>query len=199
MIAIARKMRLGSAIVGALLAPACGGGGGGSSPTGPTVVVSTPPPVSAGVATSTSGCVVTYLCPNADINGNANPSTPTIERLTVENATSSSCRIDLLRNSPSPTVAIEFTIRNPDSSPMGHFWTADGDMGITPPSAASTSAGPIRVMGSFSNLQGQNIGDGTTVSQTLTIAIKRSGGAGPPFPTVAACSVPVWGYVVPGR
>lgn len=200
MMAITPKKDLRGAVGVALLAAACGGGGGGSSPTGPTVVVSTPPAVSAGVATSTSGCVVTYLCPNADINGNANPSTPTIERLTVETATSSSCRIDLLRNSPSPTVAIEFTIRNPDSSSINsHFWAADGDMGITPPSAASTSAGPFRVMGSFSNLQGQNIGDRTTVSQTLTIGIKKSGGTGPPFPTVAACSVPVWGYVVPGK
>lgn len=72
-------------------------------------------------------------------------------------------------------------------------------MGITPPSAASTSAGPFRVMGEFSNLRGQNIGAGTTVAQTLTIAIKRSGGTGPPFQSVAACSVPVWGHVVPGK
>jgi hypothetical protein len=141
------------------------------------------------------------LCPNADINGNANPSTPTIERLTVENATSSSCRLDLFRNEPSPTVPIEFTIRNPDSSSINsrYFWTGDGDMGILPPSGQATSAGPFRVMGSFSNLQGQNIGDGSTVSQTLTIAIQMGGGTGPPFPTVAACSVAVWGHVVPGR
>jgi hypothetical protein len=54
-------------------------------------------------------------------------------------------------------------------------------------------------MGTFSNLQGQNIGDGKTVSQTLTIAIKRSGGTGTQFQSVAACSVSVWGYVVPGK
>lgn len=195
MIAITRKMGLGSAMVVALLAAACGGGEGSSSPTGPTIVMSTPPAVSAGVATSTSGCVVTYLCPNADRNGNANPPTPTIERLTVENGTSSSCRLDLIRNSASPTVPIEFTIRNPDSSAVNsrHSWTGDGDMGIAPPTGQATSAGPFRVMGSFSNLQGQNIRDGITVSQTLTIVIKRSG------ETVAACSVAVWGYVVPGK
>jgi hypothetical protein len=200
MIAITRKMGLRGAVAVALLSAACGGGGGDSSPTGPSIVMSTPPAVSAGVATSTSGCAVTYVCPNADINGNANPSTPTIERLTVENGTSSSCRADLLRNPSSPTVPIEFTIRNPDSSSINsHFWTGDGDMGILPGSGPSTSPGPFRVMGSFSNLQGQRLGDGTTISQTLTIAIKRSGGSGTQFQSVAACSVSVWGHVIPGR
>lgn len=201
MIAITRKMGLRSTLVVALLAAACGGGGGGSSPTGPTIVMSTPPAVSAGTPGPTNGCAVTYLCPNADINGNANPSTPTIERLTVENGTSASCRADLLRNPSSPTVPIEFSIRNPDSSTINsrHFWTGDGDMGILPASGQATSAGPFRVMGSFSNLQGQNIRDRTTVSQTLTIAIKRGGGSGTQFQSVAACSVSVWGYVVPGK
>lgn len=199
MIAITRTKGLGSAMVVALLTAACGGGGEGSSPTGPTIVMSTPPTATAGTAGPANGCVVTYLCPNADINGNANPSSPTIERLTLENGTSSSCRADLLRNSSAPTVPIEFTIRNPDSSSINsHFWTAqDGDMGIAPPSAPSTSAGPFRVMGSFSNLQGQRLGDGTTISQTLTIAIKRGGGS--QAQSVAACSVAVWGYVVPGK
>lgn len=199
MMAITGKRGYRSALVVALLAGACGGGGGGSSVTGPTIVMSTPPAVSAGTPGPTNGCAVTYVCPNADVNGNANPSMPTIERLTVENATSSSCRLDLIRNSASPTVPIEFTIRNPDSSPMTsrHFWTGDGDMGIAPGSGSATSAGPFRVMGSFSNLQGQNIGAGTTVSQTLTVAIKRSGETG--TQTVAACSVAVWGYVVPGK
>jgi hypothetical protein len=198
MIAITRKMGLRGAVAVALLAAACGGGGGDSSPTGPSIVMSTPPAVSAGVATSTSGCSVTYLCPNADINGNANPSTPTIERLTVENGTSSSCRLDLIRNSPTPTVPIEFTIRNPDSSSTNsHFWNGVGDMGIAPPNGPAASAGPFRVMGSFSNLQGQPIRDGLTVSQTLSIAIRRGGGG--QAQSVAACSVSVWGYVVPGR
>jgi len=165
------------------------------------MVMSTPPPATAGVAGPTNGCAVTYLCPNADINGNANPSTPTIERLTVENGTSSSCRADLLRNPSMATVLIEFTIRNPDSSPINsrHFWTGDGDMGIAPGSGGATSAEPFRVTGSFSNLQGQNIRDGITMSQTLTIAIKRSGETGTQPQSVAACSVAVWGYVVPGK
>jgi hypothetical protein len=195
-----RRIRLPLLLLVSFLAPfvACGGGGG-SSPTGPTIVMSTPPAATAGTAGPTNGCVVTYLCPNADINGNANPSTPTIERLTVENGTSSSCRADLLRNPSAPTVPIEFTIRNPDSSSINSqfFWTGDGDMGIAPPSGPSTSAGPFRMMGSFSNLQGQAIRDGATVSQTLTIAIKRGGGS--QAQSVAACSVAVWGYVVPGK
>lgn len=72
-------------------------------------------------------------------------------------------------------------------------------MGIMPGNGSARSAGPFRVMGTFSNLQGQNIRDGTTVSQTLTIAIKRSGETGTQPQTVAACSVTVWGYVVPGK
>jgi hypothetical protein len=198
MIAITRKMGLRGPVAVALLAAACGAGGAGSSPTGPTIVMSTPPAATAGTPGPANGCAVTYVCPNVDINGNANPSTPTIERLTVENGTSPSCRADLLRNPSSPTVPIEFTIRNPDSSSINsHFWNGVGDMGIMPGSGPSTSAGPFRVMGSFSNLQGQPIRDGVTVSQTLSIAIRRGGGS--QAESVAACSVSVWGYVVPGR
>lgn len=194
-----RRIRPLLLLVVPFLAPfvACGGGGG-SSPTGPTIVVSTPPPATAGTPGLTNGCAVTYLCPNADINGNANPSTPTIERLTVENGTSSSCRADIFRNPSSPTVPIEFTIRNPDSSSINpHFWTvgSPGDMGTgtAPSNGPATSAGPFRVMGAFGNLQGKDISDRKTVSETLTISILRG------QQSVAACSVTVWGYVVPGK
>jgi hypothetical protein len=183
-------------------AAACGGGGGagGSSPTGPTVTISQPPsdPKTTGTVTSSNGCASTFMCPNVDASGNANPSTPTIERLTLENGTSSSCRADLTRNPPTATVPIEFTIRNPEiGGASSHIWsTNDGDVGGTPNSGPANSAGPFRVMGQFGNLQGKDISSGKTVSATLTVSIKRTGS---PLVTVAACSVAVWGYVVPGK
>lgn len=138
------------------------------------------------------------MCPNVDVNGNPNPPTPTIERITLENGTSSSCRADLTRNPPTATVPIEFTIRNPETGPSSsHIWTMnDGDVGPTQGGGPANSAGPFRVMGQFGNLQGKDIGSGKTVQATLTISIKRTGS---PLVTVAACSVAVWGYVVPGK
>lgn len=86
---------------------ACSGGRSESGgPTAPTPTPAPIPPTSAGTTVTTNGCAATYSCPNVDANGNANPTTPTFERLTLNNGTSSSCRADIGPNVPEPGCAL---------------------------------------------------------------------------------------------
>src|SRR6266850_1262435 len=53
-------------------------GGESGNPGGPSAPPT--PPSNPGTVVSQNGCSVTYACPNVDINGVANPSTPTFDR-----------------------------------------------------------------------------------------------------------------------
>jgi hypothetical protein len=184
----------GILLVAAVTLSACGSGGGGSNsgPTAPSGTSSTGP--SAATTLSSAGCSVTYSCPNVDVNGTASPTTPTFDSLTVTNGTSSSCRADIYRNSPSPLVPVEFTVRNPQRD---YFWATFGSQ-VSAENAQDRSvstAGPHRT--NVTNFAGPNFSSGQTITQTLTLSIRRS--SSPEGPVVAQCSVAMWGFVVPGR
>ena len=173
---------------------ACGGGGGGSSPTGPTP---TPAPIPSGVAGTTdsqSGCAATYICPNVDAGGNAGPATPTFDRLTLNNGTSSTCQARIGPNVPPPDLRVEFTIRNPDAA---YRWTSEGNSGARlgePTSGSAATAGPHQAAVRFLGPQGTE--SGQVVTQTLTLQLRRASGN---EPLVASCAVTMWGFMAPAR
>ena len=175
---------------------ACAGGGSSSSNTGPT----SPTPTNPGTPVSQTGCSVTYQCPNVDANGVANPSTPTFDQLTLTTGTSDSCRADVLRNPSSPTVPIQFTIRNaaPNTPAASYFWsvnTGPDMMSTSPPSGQTTTAGPFQATAQFSNFSG-SISSGQNLTETLELDIHNSGASGTSI--VARCGVTVFGFVKPG-
>jgi hypothetical protein len=184
-----------------LVVCACGGSGGSgdSVKAGPTA----PTPSSPATPVSQNGCSATYTCPTTDANGGANPTTPTLDRLTVSNGTSTSCRADFYRNSPSPPINIEFTVRN---AQRFNNWRTKQDS-ATPYVSTSPGAGLAETAGPYqavATLGGPGLGQssGETFSQNLVIELITAGPNSPPFntiPAVAACGVTLYGYTTPGK
>lgn len=189
------------------------GGSDSGSPTGPTTP--TPAPANPGTVVSQNGCSVTYACPNVDSNGVANPSTPTFDRLTVSNGTSSSCKVDSYRNTqpdPGQNIAIEFTLRNtrPTTPSESYNWGGTGGASAgtggtdcamhlnSPMNGRADTTGPFQALVGFGGCSSaQRSGD--TFTQTLTIEIRRPTGDPNNQPLVAACGVTLWGYVTPNK
>lgn len=170
-------------------------GGGGSTPTSPSPPP-TPDPIpqaAAGATLSQNGCAVTYACPNVDANGNANPTTPTFDRLTVMNGTSSSCTVNIGPNAPPVRVPIEFTIRNPSNRYTWSGANADEAHLAEPTSGSAATAGPFQSTVEFFGRQGAVSGD--TITKTLTLQLR--GGTDNSF--AASCAVTMWGFMVSQR
>ncbi len=179
-------------LVAALLVTACGGGKGGS--TSPSAVTApTIPSTATATLITQSGCAATYMCPKVDTNGATNPSTATFNTLTVSNGTSQSCRADIYRNSQSPELSADFTIRNANAT--GYFWASDASTISFLPRSGNATAGPIHV--TVENWGGGgNIRSGDTVAQSLTLSLRQATSGNP---LVAQCAVTLWGYIVPGK
>ena len=174
-------------------------GGGTSSSAGPTA----PSPSNPATPVSQNGCSATFACPNTNAQGNANPSTPTFERLTLTTGTSASCRADLFRNSQSPPIPVEFTIRNPIRNFTWRSRLGDPSLlSMTPNMGLADTAGPFQTSAAFSSGGLGGLSSGLTFSQNLILEIIDTGPNSPPFasaPALAACGVTVWGIVTPGR
>ncbi len=171
------------------------GGDGGGSSEGPMA----PTPPNPGTNTSQNGCSVTYACPNVDINGGANPATPTLATLTLTNGTSASCRASGHRNTPDPGIPIEFTIRNPAA---GFSWRNKGLVDQTllhtdppnPNSGAATSAGPVQTVVFFAYGAIPGIKTGLNFTQNLVMEILDARSGSPTSGlAVASCGVTVFG------
>ena len=186
-------------LFGGLVAYACGGSGA-SGTVGPTA----PTPSSPAPPVSQNGCSATYACPTTDANGGANPTTPTLDRLTVSNGTSTSCRADFYRNSQSPPINIEFTVRN---AQRFNNWRTKQDGGAPPYVSTSPGSGIAETSGPYqavATLGGRGLGQssGETFSQNLVIELITVGPNAGPFdtiPAVAACGVTLYGYTTPGK
>lgn len=186
-------------VLGGLVLYACGSGKDGGGSLGPTA----PTPLNPATPVSQNGCSAIYACPTTDANGAANPSTPTFDRLTVSNGTSASCRADFFRNSQSPPINIEFTVRNPQRS---YNWRTKQDNG-TPYVSTSPSVGFAETAGPFqavATLGGPGLGQssGETFSQNLVLDLVLAGpnsGSFTSLPAVASCGVTLYGITTPGK
>jgi hypothetical protein len=145
------------ALVVAILVGACGGGPSSSSST-PTSASPTSNPGTPVGPVDQTGCSATYACPNVDINGTPNPSTPTFDQLTLSKGASSTCPVvERDRSGTTEPFPIQFTIRKPDG---GFGWRydmrTDGSsyVGTMPPSGSTApnengrpTSDPIQVIG----------------------------------------------------
>ena len=181
--------------------------GENSNPSAPSAPPT--PPSNPGTVVSTNGCSVTYACPNVDASGNANPSIPTFDRLTVTNGTSESCKVDSYRNTvpnPGDNIAIEFTLRNTvPTTPSASFnWQALGGndgcgMHLTNPQNGMANApGPFQATVGFGFRCASSTNSGQIFAQNLTLEIRRPGDPSS-NPLLAACGVTLWGYITPNK
>lgn len=178
-------------------ASACGSGSSSSSssPTSPT-------PSNPATPVSQNGCSATFACPSTDSSGVANPSTPTFDRLTISNGTSSACRAPLPRNSPDPGIPIEFTIRNPRSGFSWRFHPDSSLMTISPSSGSAGTAGAFQAIVKF-NPANLSLSSGLNFTQNLTLdlvdTLSPFQGSTPQGNVVAACGVTLWATVPAGQ
>lgn len=178
-----------------LMAAACGGSSSSSSnnPTSPT-------PTDPGTLVSQNGCSATFACPNTDINGTPNPSTPTFDQLTLSTGTSDSCRAhDPSGNSQA--IPIQFTIHNP-GNPNKYWWRfheqADNNtLNTNPSSQPAGSPGPFQATAFFGGVNHcQDCSNNFTQNLILEIVDvhpPNSNSFDPSVTVVAACGVTVWG------
>lgn len=185
------------------LAIGCGGGAAGSVDSG---VPTSPTPSNPATPVSQNGCAATLMCPNADINGVADPTTPTFDTITLSTGTSATCRAEIHRNTSDPGVPISFTIRHANAQAFWRFRMEGSPpmMSVQPPSGGAASAGPF-AGSAFYNGGGPNgpsikTGDNVTQNLILELVQGTSKDSNPiTLPVVAACGVTVWFTVPSGK
>lgn len=190
-----RVGRAGTVLAALLCVGACGGSGdsgAGASPTSPTAATPAPLPAGTGATpVGQTGCSATYACPNVDADGNANPSTPTFDRVTLGNGTSATCPVERLPDGtgagPIPTFPVEFSIRNP--SPQFLWRSNSGSSAFLqePPSGSAGSSGPFQATARIAGPQGSLAGQ--IASDILTLEIRRFNDMNI---VVARCAMTVW-------
>lgn len=185
------------------VAVACGGGGTSSVDSG---IPTSPTPSNPATPVSQNGCSATFACPTTDINGAANPTTPTFDSITLGTGTSASCRAEIHRNTPDPGVPISFTVRHANALATWRFSMETSPLTLngTPPSGSAAAGGPYQVAGFYSagGPNGQQLKTGDNVTQNLVLEIVQatSQNSNPTTaPVVAACGVTVWFTVPAGK
>jgi hypothetical protein len=191
-----------SLIIIAILVSGCSGGNSSTSPS-PTPTPTPPPSISnPGVLVSQSGCAATFACPNTDIAGMSNPTTPTFDTLTMSNGTTEGCRVGYTRstsggNGTTDSIVIGFTVRNP-SPTCGFSWASESHSDntgfvTTAPFGGCTlnpNPGPFQATAQF-------VGSSTAIgsqqpnfTEVLTLIIHDVGQK-----VWASCGIPVYGVL----
>jgi hypothetical protein len=186
-----------------VLVSACGGMGS-TSPTSSSSSSSTTAPAPSipnpGVLVSQTGCSATFACPSTDIAGMPNPSTPTLDNLTISNGTSATCRVGYTRATSGGTgttdpIAVGITVRNPAPGCQFHWGSEARSDNMTSflfltPSIGCTLPGSFQATASFSGTPPGVGSQEPSFISVLTVDIFDTSNT-----MRASCGIPVYGIL----